>query len=307
MKQFIIFFGTLSSFALALFFPSVVLEGARLGLNLWFNTLLPTLLPFMILSNLFIQSGIIQPLMHLPGKFSARYLGISPAGLYALICGFFFGYPSGAKILADLLKTGQIEQEEAAWLIIFCNNASPAFLMTFVLTEHMHHPEWIPETLLILYGVPALLCLIPRWFCRKTLHMEKTVSYTKTASPSFSLSLFDSCISDAISVILKLGCYIMLFAVLANAAANLLPISHKAAALLTAGLEITNGVPAVIQAFPSPLSLVILLPFLAFGGLCSTMQTGSVMKDTPLLWHRYLSGKLLLAIPAFLFGIIWLL
>lgn len=322
MRQFLPVCGALIAFSLALLFPGIVLEGARYGLNLWATTLVPTLLPFMILSNLFIRSGVILPLMAVPGRLSTRFLGISPAGLYAFLCGFFFGYPSGAKILADLLKTGQIEKEEAAWLVIFCNNASPAFLITYVLSEHMHHPELVQNTLLILYGVPAILCLIPRFFCRLNArgHRRKspeahTVSGAKKANdkpqasaqkPSFTLEMLDISIHDAIIVTLKLGGYVTLFAVLAKAVSSIHSLPQTWSGMIIAFLEITNGVPAIVQAFPFPLCLLVLLPFLAFGGMCSVMQTGSVIKDTPLSWRHYLCGKLLLSLPALLLGAVWL-
>ena len=116
-------------FVILLFFPGLVFEGAKMGLNLWFFTLVPTLLPFMVFSNILIQSRLIEHLLFLPGLFTRKYLHLSPAGLYAFLCGFFFGYPSGAKILADLLKTDQIDPKEASMLFGFCNNVSPAFLI----------------------------------------------------------------------------------------------------------------------------------------------------------------------------------
>lgn len=310
MKQFFSSLFAATAFTFALFFPEIILEGAKHGLNLWFHTLLPTLLPFMILSNLFIQSRMIQPLMALPGKYARKYLGLSPSGLYAFICGFFFGYPSGAKILADLLKTGQIGRKEASWLLGFCNNVSPAFLMTYFLTEQFHHPEKIPKTLLLLYGIPASLCLIPL-FIRQMIHpshpaSEKEKDTTKKASNhTLTFALFDACISDAIAVLLKLGGYIMLFAVLSNAIANIPHLSSCTSALLCAALEITNGIPAIKDAFPYPQSYQILLPFLTFGGICSLMQTGSVIKDTPLSWRNYFLCKLLLAIPVLSAGLIF--
>ena len=41
-------------FVILLFFPGLVFEGAKMGLNLWFFTLVPTLLPFMVFSNILI-------------------------------------------------------------------------------------------------------------------------------------------------------------------------------------------------------------------------------------------------------------
>ena len=77
-------------FVILLFFPGLVFEGAKMGLNLWFFTLVPTLLPFMVFSNILIQSRLIEHLLFLPGLFTRKYLHLSPAGLYAFLCGFFF-------------------------------------------------------------------------------------------------------------------------------------------------------------------------------------------------------------------------
>lgn len=290
MKSFFASLLSAVAFTFLLFFPGIVLDGARYGLNLWFSTLVPTLLPFMVFSNFLIQSHLIEDLLYLPGRFTQKYLGLSTSGLYAFLCGFFFGYPSGAKILSDLLKTDQISQREASWLLGFCNNVSPAFLITYFLTLHLAHPEKIPLTFLLLYGIPAFLCLSFLFF-RRTPHPFRE---KKTSKPVLSLALLDACIYDAITVLLKLGGYILLFAILSNAITYIPYLSLQKASFLLSALEITNGIPAISDAFPYPESYLLLLPFLAFGGFCSIMQTGSVIKDTPLSLRNYFFTKILL-------------
>ncbi|MBS1318411.1 MAG: hypothetical protein HP042_08310 [Lachnospiraceae bacterium] len=290
MKSFFASLLSAVAFTFLLFFPGIVLDGARYGLNLWFSTLVPTLLPFMVFSNFLIQSHLIEDLLYLPGRFTQKYLGLSTSGLYAFLCGFFFGYPSGAKILSDLLKTDQISQREASWLLGFCNNVSPAFLITYFLTLHLAHPEKIPLTFLLLYGIPAFLCLSFLFF-RRTPHPFRE---KKTSKPVLSLALLDACIYDAITVLLKLGGYILLFAILSNAITYTPYLSLQKASFLISALEITNGIPAISDAFPYPESYLLLLPFLAFGGFCSIMQTGSVIKDTPLSLRNYFFTKILL-------------
>lgn len=278
-------------FVVLLFFPGLVFEGAKTGLNLWFFTLVPTLLPFMVFSNVLIRSRLIEHLLFLPGLFTRKYLHLSPAGLYALLCGFFFGYPSGAKILADLLKTDQIDSKEASILFGFCNNVSPAFLVTYFLTLHVKHPEKAEITVCFLYIIPALVCLTALFFCGRSFSFREK----KASSPVLSLALLDACLQDAITVLLKLGGYIILFSVLSNVIAHMPRIRAESAAFLSCFLEITGGIPAVTAAFSYPRSYMILLPFLAFGGLCSFMQTGSVIKDTPLSLRSYFFTKVLLA------------
>ena len=283
-------------FVILLFFPGLVFEGAKMGLNLWFFTLVPTLLPFMVFSNILIQSRLIEHLLFLPGLFTRKYLHLSPAGLYAFLCGFFFGYPSGAKILADLLKTDQIDPKEASMLFGFCNNVSPAFLITYFLTLHLKHPEKAGITVSFLYIIPAFVCLMAFFFCGSSFSLREK----KTSSPVLSLALLDACLQDALSVLLKLGGYIILFSVISNMITHIPRMRAESAAFFSCFLEITGGIPAVTAAFAYPQSYVILLPFLAFGGLCSFMQTGSVIKDTPLSLRSYFFTKILLALLIFL-------
>ena len=61
-------------FVILLFFPGLVFEGAKMGLNLWFFTLVPTLLPFMVFSNILIQSRLIEHLLFLPGLPKCRIM-----------------------------------------------------------------------------------------------------------------------------------------------------------------------------------------------------------------------------------------
>ena len=51
---------TLFCFFLILLCPREAFEGARSGLFLWFETLLPTLFPFMVLTNLLIHTQALS-------------------------------------------------------------------------------------------------------------------------------------------------------------------------------------------------------------------------------------------------------
>ena len=261
-------------FVILLFFPGLVFEGAKMGLNLWFFTLVPTLLPFMVFSNILIQSRLIEHLLFLPGLFTRKYLHLSPAGLYAFL----------------------IDPKEASMLFGFCNNVSPAFLITYFLTLHLKHPEKAGITVSFLYIIPAFVCLMAFFFCGSSFSLREK----KTSSPVLSLALLDACLQDALSVLLKLGGYIILFSVLFNVITHIPRMRAESAAFFSCFLEITGGIPAVTAAFAYPQSYVILLPFLAFGGLCSFMQTGSVIKDTPLSLRSYFFTKILLALLIFL-------
>ena len=132
MKKFIITVSTLLFLCLLLVFPKIALIGATRGLLLWFNTILPTLLPFLIISNLIMQFQITDCLTTFLYPTLGKLLRISKAGCYPMIIGMLSGYPVGAKACADLVKNKEISREEGQFLLCFCNNASPMFIISYI-------------------------------------------------------------------------------------------------------------------------------------------------------------------------------
>ena len=99
--------------------PAVAAEGARFGLMLWADRLLPSLLPFMILTQLLIRSGYLDAITK---KLSISYPH------FVLFAGTLFGFPMGCKLTVDLYERGNLTTEEASLLFIISNQMSPAFV-----------------------------------------------------------------------------------------------------------------------------------------------------------------------------------
>ena len=87
MKQIFLTAETLILFALIILFPGVILEGAQAGLLLWFNTVLPALLPFLILSNLLLGSPAIQGLARFTGRVLRAVFCVSEYGYKVKLTG----------------------------------------------------------------------------------------------------------------------------------------------------------------------------------------------------------------------------
>ena len=82
-----------------LLFPEESAESAKSGLMLWFYTLLPSMLPFMILSGILMKAGFIEKVLSFTKGFWKSVFHLSPMGGYGLLMGIFCGYPMGAKLL----------------------------------------------------------------------------------------------------------------------------------------------------------------------------------------------------------------
>lgn len=300
MKKSLPYLALLCLFFYLLSFPSKALISSKSGLALWFQVLLPTLLPFLILSNILIQANLIPKMTKWIHPLFRRLLGISSSGTYALLAGFLCGYPVGAKILAQLKSNGQIPDPEAKYLLSFCNNASPAFLITFLASEQMKRPDLAVFTLLLVYGGPLLYGLLKNPSFRRKMHPEKTGLFVVKKAPTVQINfgLIDACIMDAVITITKLGAYIILFSILAGMIHDLPLLSDGMKAVCIGLTEITNGIAYISETYPLAKGFPLLIALTTFGGLSSLAQTESVTNEAHFSMRAYLSAKILSAFLA---------
>lgn len=292
MKRYFTSLCVIALFVLMLLFPQPVFKGASSGLLLWFNVILPTLLPFMIVSNLLIGTRAIDAISKVFGPVMCRLFGVTRYGSFAIIAGFLCGYPMGGKVTADLVRKQYITWQEGQYLLSFTNNTSPMFIISYVVWQNLKDTSRTMPALLILILSPILCSFLFRIYYRPgaRIHSSGCPPLPKAAAAS----LMDSCIMNGFETITKVGGYIMLFSILI-ALLQKLPLDHFLfSLLLLPSLEMTNGIPLLCA---SPLSadacFVLSLALTSFGGWCSVAQTRSMVQGTRLPITPYLIEKLI--------------
>lgn len=292
MKRYFTSLCVIALFVLMLLFPQPVFKGASSGLLLWFNVILPTLLPFMIISNLLIGTRAIDAISKVFGPVMCRLFGVTRYGSFAIIAGFLCGYPMGGKVTADLVRKQYITWQEGQYLLSFTNNTSPMFIISYVVWQNLKDTSRTMPALLILILSPILCGFLFRIYYRPgaRIHSSGCPPLPKAAAAS----LMDSCIMNGFETITKVGGYIMLFSILI-ALLQKLPLDHFLfSLLLLPSLEMTNGIPLLCA---SPLSadacFVLSLALTSFGGWCSVAQTRSMVQGTRLPITPYIIEKLI--------------
>ena len=132
------------------------LESARAGLSLCAQMIVPSLLPFFILSSLLQQLGLPGILGRLLSPVTQKLFGIGGAGASALLLGVTGGYPLGADAVAWLRRSGALTREQAERALAFCNNSGPAFLVGAAGVGVFHSAGYG----LLLYGVHVLSAVL---------------------------------------------------------------------------------------------------------------------------------------------------
>ena len=125
MKKKLIFLCLLLFIAYILTAPKDAVNAASVGLVLWYTRVLPTLLPFVILSNILMDSNYLQYLNKITAPLVSRLIPVSDNGAFVLLSGFLFGFPIGSENCAALLASGKITRREADVLFIITNNICP--------------------------------------------------------------------------------------------------------------------------------------------------------------------------------------
>ena len=112
-----------------LVFSNSNLSSAKTGLSLWANSVVPSLLPFFIATELLGYTNVVSILGKLLNKFMRPVFNVPGEGAFPFIMGIISGYPMGAKIVSDFKNQGICTNEEAERLLAFTNNSGPLFII----------------------------------------------------------------------------------------------------------------------------------------------------------------------------------
>lgn len=254
-------------------FPRITVNAAGNGLILWFEQVLPSLLPFAILSNIIIASDILPS-----------------SKAFTLLSGFLFGFPMGSKNCAKFLLEGKMEKQEAEILFIITNNMSPVFIQSYILGQQLGLPAYFGWSLLVLYLPPFLLGMssLRKSSSGKNLH-KKSASRSK-----INFQIVDAGIMNGFETLTKIGGYIMIFSILASCFL-MLPIPDLIKTCCIGVIELTNGIHFLSSTTLNTESKYVLaMIFTAFGGLSGVAQTSAMVKGTGLSMKKYVLWKLVL-------------
>ena len=112
-------------------FGSAIRDFIYRGLIFSLTTIIPTLFPFFILSDLWTTFFYVDPYGKIWRGFE-KIFRTNGYGITALISGFICGFPIGIKVLSELYREEKITKEEFEYLSGFVNNPSFAFVISGV-------------------------------------------------------------------------------------------------------------------------------------------------------------------------------
>ena len=277
--------------------------------------MIPATFPFILTTNILNSIGGIQLFNKLFGKGISYIFKCSQNGAYATITGLLCGYPIGAKtVSATALVQDISSKDEAHYLLTFCSIPSPVYLMNYVIDASLKKSSLtLPYLTSVYAGMLAdrrgvfYLFYFRKRFIFRSRNLSDFRQYKPQTVPSSAKNLNTSMMS-ALTVIQKMGIYMILFSILATLIMQLPGelASLKMLKVISAGIcEQTIGVFVTVTHIENNLLSCLICMFLTcFGGIAVAMQAKSLTNQL-LDFSFYIKGKLLHAMySSFILGIL---
>ncbi len=285
------------------------------GLSLWATSVIPSLFPFFVATELLLHTNIFSLFQKFLNCFMRPLFNVSGEGSFAFIMGIISGYPIGAKIACDFRKKNICSKVECERLLSFTNNSGPLFIIGTVGISMFGN-----STIGLLLFISHLLGSITVGFIFKFWHKNSNskeyhsvnVSTRDVVNFSNLGEVLAESIKQATSTILLIGGFIVIFSCLISILRssnifyyftitltplfNFLKIDiNFISALLTGFLEITSGIKQIslIHIKQISVNLVLTSFLLGFGGISILLQVYSIVSKTDLSIKPYIIGKIL--------------
>ncbi|MFC0558721.1 sporulation integral membrane protein YlbJ [Halalkalibacter alkalisediminis] len=307
-------------------FPQEALEGSIRGLQIWWDVVFPSLLPFFIVSELLIGFGVVTFIGALLEPLMRPLFRVPGVGGFVWAMGLASGNPAGAKITARLRQENKVSRIEAERLVSFTSSSNPLFIFGAIAVGFFHNASLGIVLALAHYLGNIFVGLIMRFHGReeeassppekakitgivaafKLLHKERI----KDGRPIGQL--LGDAVQSSVRTLLMIGGFIILFSVL-NKILSLVGIvavlstvfsvvltffhlpSELNASLISGLFEMTLGAQMASETSTVDLfeQVVVASFILAFSGFSIQGQVASLLAETDIRFKPFFIARLI--------------
>ncbi|WP_277585749.1 hypothetical protein [Psychrobacillus antarcticus] len=285
---------TIGSWALIILLflqPGIAHKGAVEGMRIFTTALLPYLLPYLVITQLFIRSQ--NSFLITTNKFKLYF------NVYLLSA--IGGFPSGAAVIASLKDLGTLNKNNASWLLAICHAPSPMFVIGFVGIEIFHAEIAGIKLLLIIHAVNLVFLLV---FIILSPPIHENMHVQKSSDSPFQES-----IKETYQILLLIGTTVIFFTTVSfivfETVKEVLPNISPILLVFVASLfEMTGGISLAGEMLSGSMFLpFIVASIIAFSGISIHMQIIVLAQKANIPIRKYILFRFLhmLIIPILFF------
>ena len=270
--------------ALLLKNPDISIQYVTRGLRLCCTAVIPTLFPFMVLSELLVRTGGGELMGRALAAPMRALFGLSGAGSCAFLLGAVCGFPVGTRAAVMLYDRGLLGRSEVERLISFCNYPSSAFMISATgaaLWQNRQLGAAMYASVLAAGVLAGIISGIPARRAAKNegaVHTDMPHAVRKPQPTALS----DSVTAAAVST-LNVCAYVAFFSCVVGCISHILARispSRTVEAAIYSFFELTSGAAASAAVIPSRTGILMCTAAAGWSGLSVALQVFSVCSSS---------------------------
>ena len=262
--------------------------------NIFITKLIPALFPYLLITEILINSGKIQRLSFGISSVISKMFHIPKNTTACVVVGFLLGYPNSAKYIAKLYEQKAINSTTATKLICFTSNANMSYIVATVGISMFQSVE-IGIILTVSHFLSAIIIGI--FFAPS--YNNNIIQQTSTNSNSFEkiyspFELLYVSIYGTLKTLAFIFAYTVIFSLIPQVIFSNLTVPQTLKAIIIGIFEISNGINS-IQTLNLSLNLKLILTsfVLSFSSLMILVQIFSFVFKAKVKFKDLLKYKLL--------------
>lgn len=304
-KESLIIISTLLFFFIFIFiYSKEVSQSIIFSISLWKDNLLPSLFPFLLVSELLIEYGFIDLISSFLGKYMVIFFNLPKESSYAFFTSLFSGFPSGSKYVKDLLEKKLLTEEEANYLIMFTHYSNPLFIVSTIGILLLNNIKYgyiilfshILSNILIafIYKKKNKICNV---YNRKELKEYDNYLFKKNEA---FITILINAIWKSFKILLNMLGIIMFFLMITTIVNKLFNFSPLLKATISGLLEMTQGVNYISKLNLSiNIKSAIIGAMISFSGLSIHFQVKSIIETSKIKYKNFLVARITQSIICF--------
>ncbi len=271
-----------------------VIKSIISGLEIWKNNILPSILPFFIISSILINHGFVditkelfKPLMYL--------FGIHPNASFIFILSILSGFPSSSKYVKDLYNKKLIDNDTASKALMFTHFSNPLFIIN-TLSIYLNK-KYAYIVLFSHYISNIIIGLIfknyKNTYQKTNVNILESLNKLDNYKDNIGITLSNA-IKDAIKTLLLILGTIVTFSFIAKIITLTFNLNNYTSAIITSILEVSNGLKYIsLLNMPLKYKAILSTFALSFGSISIHTQIYTIISDTDIKYKPYLKARLI--------------
>lgn len=271
-----------------LFNSSEVVESIKLSFSICINNLFPTLIPLLLISNIFINYNLMNDLNDIFGTFFNKIFGINKNTTFSIIMSMISGTPSNAKYLKDTYDLNLIDESDINDCLKFCHFTNPIFILNTIGLTFLNSKK-LGLIILISHFLSSFIIGI---FRKKRKVFKENFNTNKKDKKNFISILSNSIISSFNTLLIILG--VITTCLMLTCILNKILLINQDYKFIYGLLEITQGLKYLsISNLNINIKAIISSFLISFGGICIHIQVFSILDNKKIRYIPYFLSRII--------------